>query len=44
MGEPGRAVRLTLAYEGTGLHGWQIQPGRDTVQGLVMGAALRRRN
>jgi tRNA pseudouridine38-40 synthase len=41
MGEPGRAVRLTLAYEGTDLHGWQIQPGRDTVQGLVMGAAAR---
>jgi tRNA pseudouridine38-40 synthase len=41
MGEPGRAVRLTLAYEGTDLHGWQVQPGRDTVQGLVMAAAAR---
>ncbi|HEY7037445.1 MAG TPA: tRNA pseudouridine(38-40) synthase TruA [Methylomirabilota bacterium] len=41
MGELGRVVRLTLAYEGTELHGWQIQPERDTVQGLVMAAAAR---
>jgi len=41
MSEPGRAVRLTLAYEGTDLRGWQVQPGLVTVQGLLMGAAAR---
>jgi tRNA pseudouridine38-40 synthase len=41
MGEVGRSVRLTLAYEGTELHGWQSQPGLATVQGLLMAAAER---
>jgi tRNA pseudouridine38-40 synthase len=41
MGEAGRTVRLTLAYEGTELHGWQVQPGCATVQGLLMDAAER---
>ncbi|MGH7365907.1 MAG: tRNA pseudouridine(38-40) synthase TruA [Candidatus Rokuibacteriota bacterium] len=39
--ETGRTVQLTLAYEGTELCGWQIQPGLATVQGLVMAAAER---
>ena len=41
MGKAGRTVRLTLAYEGTELHGWQAQPGLATVQGLLMAAADR---
>ena len=36
-----RALRLTLAYDGTDFQGWQVQPGRPTVQGLVMAAAER---
>jgi tRNA pseudouridine38-40 synthase len=41
MAEPGRTVRLTLAYEGSEYHGWQRQPGLATVQGLLMAAAER---
>lgn len=43
-GEAGRAARricLRLAYEGTRYSGWQVQPGRDTVQG-VLAAAIER--
>jgi tRNA pseudouridine38-40 synthase len=36
-----RTIRLTLAYEGTEFSGWQVQPERATVQGLVMGACHR---
>lgn len=27
-----RSLKLTLAYDGTAYHGWQVQPGRPTLQ------------
>lgn len=36
-----RYFKLTLAYDGTDYAGWQVQPGRRTVQGELE-AALRR--
>jgi len=33
-----RTVKLTLAYDGAGFHGWQLQPNQPTVQGEVMRA------
>lgn len=34
-------IKLTLAYDGTGFHGWQIQPGRETIQGALTEVAER---
>jgi len=33
--------KLTIAYDGTGFSGWQVQPGEVTVQGELQGALRR---
>jgi tRNA pseudouridine38-40 synthase len=33
--------KLTLAYDGTPFHGWQVQPGLSTVQGFLADAIQR---
>jgi tRNA pseudouridine38-40 synthase len=30
-----RRIRITLAYDGTQFHGWQVQPGLSTIQGTL---------
>jgi tRNA pseudouridine38-40 synthase len=32
---PGRRIRITLAYDGTDFHGWQVQPGLSTIQRVL---------
>jgi tRNA pseudouridine38-40 synthase len=36
-----RTFKLTLAYDGTGFHGWQVQPGLPTIQGELQAALGR---
>ena len=39
-------IRLDIAYEGTRYHGWQVQAGETTIQGILqdlLGAAYRQR-
>lgn len=33
--------KLTLMYDGSSFHGWQVQPGLDTVQATLAAALLR---
>ena len=30
-----RRIKITLAYDGTAFHGWQVQPGLPTIQGVL---------
>jgi tRNA pseudouridine38-40 synthase len=36
-----RNLRITIAYDGTDFAGWQVQPGRTTVQGTLASAIGR---
>ena len=33
-----RTLKLTLAYDGSAFHGWQVQPGKPTIQGTLASA------
>lgn len=36
-----RTFKLTLAYDGTDFAGWQVQPGKPTIQSMIERALLR---
>lgn len=33
-----RRIRITVSYDGTNYHGWQVQPGLPTIQGTIEAA------
>lgn len=37
-GKPGSTWKLRLAYDGTDFYGWQVQPERTTIQGMLADA------
>jgi tRNA pseudouridine38-40 synthase len=38
---PMRNLKITIAYDGSDFSGWQVQPGRSTVQGQLSEAMMR---
>ncbi len=36
-----RNIKITLAYDGSEFHGWQVQPGIPTIQGALTDAARK---